>query len=166
MDATTGTLAVRRADLAGPDAAEVGRLISDYLLQTEREKAQHLGTGESVAALPARYADEAGDPARVYAHATVHLAELGPRAVGVAVVHERADSIEIKRVWVDAAARGQRAGGALLDAAVSGHDLPIRLSVWDWRDPAIRLYRSRGFVIVPSWEARPRLICMERLTPG
>lgn len=162
MDAMPNPLDVRPADLAGPDAIEVSRLVKAYLLQTEREKAHHLGTAATDSGLPARYADEVEDPARAYTHATAHLAELGGVAVGVVVVQQLAYAVEIKRVWVDPQARGQRAGGALLDAAIAGHDLPIRLSVWDWRDEAIRLYRTRGFVTVPTWDDRPRLICMEK----
>jgi len=78
------------------------------------------------------------------------------------VVQQNSGTREIKRVWVDPSARGQRVGSALLDAAMGLDDVPLRLTVWDWRDDAIRLYRKRGFTSVPSWETRPRLLCMER----
>ncbi|MFJ2356533.1 hypothetical protein [Frigoribacterium sp. NPDC087798] len=29
---------VRRADLTGSDAAQIGKLVADYLIQTERER--------------------------------------------------------------------------------------------------------------------------------
>lgn len=37
-----------------------------------------------------------------------------------------------------------------------------RQTVWDWRDDAVQLYLTRGFVGAESWEDRPRLVCMER----
>lgn len=79
------------------------------------------------------------------------------------MVQQVRDGVEIKRLWVDPRARGQRVGSALLDAACySANSLPMRLTVWDWRDDAIGLYRSRGFVAVPTWDRRPRLVCMEK----
>ncbi|RXZ73166.1 GNAT family N-acetyltransferase [Agromyces albus] len=59
-------------------------------------------------------------------------------------------------------ARGRGVGSALLDAVLQKHPEPLRLSAWDWRSDAMRLYLSRGFIRVPSWDERPRLICMER----
>lgn len=162
MAATPNALNVRPADLAGPDAIEVSRLVKAYLLQTEREKAHHLRGEAPESDLPARYAGEVEDPAHAYAHATAHLAELGGLAVGVVVLQQLGDVVELKRVWVDPRARGQGAGAALLDTAIADGDLPVRLSVWDWREAAIRLYRGCGFVTVPTWDDRPRLICMER----
>ncbi|MEV8169911.1 hypothetical protein [Microbacterium sp. NPDC077486] len=40
----------------------------------------------------------------------------------------------------------------------------VRLSVWEWRDAAIRLYTSRGFRPVDPWDDRDRLLCFESLT--
>jgi GNAT superfamily N-acetyltransferase len=158
---TPAALLVRVARLDGPDAATVSALVEAYLVQTEREKELHLGgTGDS-AALPARYRAEVDDVARAYENATVYLAELGDVATGVAVVQPRAGAREVKRVWVDPAARGRGVGSVLLEAALGGREVPTRLSVWDWRDDAIRLYRRHGFAHVPSWERRERLLCME-----
>jgi ribosomal protein S18 acetylase RimI-like enzyme len=156
-------LSVRRAEFGGRDDAAVGRLVGAYLTETEIEieKAFHLGTGASDQ-LPQRYRVEVEDPEHAYEHATVYVAELDDSPVGVVVVQENAGTREVKRVWADPGARGQRVGSALLDTALGADDLPVRLTVWDWRDDAIRLYRKRGFVSVPSWEDRPRLICMER----
>lgn len=58
--------------------------------------------------------------------------------------------------------RGRGVGSALLEAAVAATDGDVRLSVWDWRTGVIRLYESRGFAQVPSWDARERLVCMVR----
>ena len=152
---------VRPADLTGPDAGAVSRLVEAYLTQTEREKATHLGETSAGVDLPERYRDEVKHPARSYENAIVYVAELGDAPVGLAVVKQTPAAREIKRVWVDPSVRGHRVGSALIRAALRHQDLPMRLTVWDWRDDAIRLYRKHGFVYVPSWEDRPRLLCME-----
>lgn len=168
MQSDVDSVTIRGADLEGDDARAVSRLVEAYLVQTEAEKAEHLGASASVSAsvdgrgLPERYRSEVDDPRSAYAGAIVLLAELADEPVGVAVVQPSPDAREIKRVWVDPAARGRRVGSALLDAALDGHALPTRLTVWDWREAAVQLYRSRGFVEVPSWDDRPRLLCLER----
>lgn len=155
---------VRRADLAGPDAAAVAGLVRAYLVQTEREKAEQLGAGHSGGgALPERYLEEVDRPERAYENAIVHLAEVGTSPTGVVVVQQAEAVREIKRLWVDPGARGMRVGALLMDAAIGGADLPLRLTVWEWRRDAIRLYTSQGFVPVPSWDDRPHLLCMERM---
>lgn len=161
MDASSHAPRVRVADLSGSDEAAVSALVEAYLLQTEREKDAHLGGGSAAERLPGSYREEVDHPARAYEGATVFLAELDGRSVGVAVVRELVDAIELKRLWVDPRARGHRLGSALLDAVLSHRTRPVRLTVWDWRDDAITLYRSRGFVDVPSWEERARLRCLE-----
>lgn len=166
MDLGPRTGPVRTADLSGADAAAVGRLVAAYLLQTEQEKAAQLGEAPFVGVLPERYRREVDDPAAAYAGAEVLVADAGTGPTGVITVHRAGTAWEIKRVWVDPAARGQRVGGMLLDAALdfaaANGAGPVRLTVWDWREDAIALYRRRGFVAVPSWEDRARLICMER----
>lgn len=156
---------VRRADLTGSDAAQVGKLIADYLLQTEREKAEHLDGANGPTSLHEKYRHEIDDPRSAYASADVYVAELQGRLVGIAVVHADQDADELKRVWVDPAARGTGAGSALLNAAMTRDEQrPLRLTVWRWRDDAIRLYSRGGFQAVTSWDPRPDLICMERRT--
>jgi ribosomal protein S18 acetylase RimI-like enzyme len=142
----------------------VSQLVEAYLRQTEREKAAQLGGASLDAALPARYRSEIDDPATAYEDSVVHVAESDGDIVGMVVVQTNSTTREIKRLWVDPRARGQRVGSALIDAATDLRDLPVRLTVWDWRDDAIRLYRARGFETVASWEERPRLVCM-RLEP-
>lgn len=156
-------LSIRLADLTGPDAWAVSRLVEAYLTHTELEKAAHLGGSGVGTALPARYRAELDDPARAYENAQAYLADLAGAPIGVVIVQRTPTAYELKRVWVDPTARGHRVGSALIDAALSRQDLPTRLTVWDWRDDAIRLYGRRGFVPVASWEDRPRLLCMERL---
>ena len=159
----THPLTVRPADLDGPDNAAVGRLVEAYLTQTESEKAAHLGEGHDTKAhgLPERYRDEVADPRRAYAGSVVSVAEVNGSLMGLVVVQQNEAAREIKRLWVDPGARGLRVGSALMDAALTRRDLPIRLTVWDWRDGPVRLYRSRGFDLVESWDDRPRLLCME-----
>ena len=161
MQIKEGRLRVRRAEFGGRDDEAVGRLVGAYLTQTEREKAVHLGTGTGDE-LPEHYRVEVENPNHVYEHAMVYVAELNASPVGVVVVRQNAGTHEVKRVWVDPSARGERVGSALLDAVLGAGDLPLRLTVWDWRDDAIRLYRKHGFASVPSWEERSRLLCMER----
>ncbi|PXA72797.1 GNAT family N-acetyltransferase [Cryobacterium arcticum] len=161
MQTEPSPIQVRPADLTGPDSGVVSHLVEAYLRRTEFEKATHLSGLGAEADLPKRYRDEVETPARAYENATVYLAELNLLPVGVIVVQHNRANHEIKRVWVEPSARGQRVGSALIDAVLSQQDRPARLTVWDWRRDAIQLYRSRGFVPVASWEDRPRLVCME-----
>ncbi|WP_307486502.1 GNAT family N-acetyltransferase [Microbacterium trichothecenolyticum] len=69
---------------------------------------------------------------------------------------------DISRLWTTPRARGHGVGATLVAAAVDGAVPPVRLSVWDWREPATRLYRRFGFEPVPSWDDRARLVCLER----
>ena len=163
---TTGrarALIVRPADLDGPDNSAVSRLVEAYLTQTELEKAAHLGAAgdANTHELPERYRDEVDDPRGAYADSLVWVAESDGSLVGLVVVQQGESVREIKRLWVDPGARGLRVGSALMDAALTRRDLPIRLTVWDWRDGPVRLYRSRGFDLVESWDDRPRLLCLQ-----
>ena len=133
---------IRPWDPEGPDVAAVGRLVGAYLRQTEREKAAHL-RGESLpldAKLPARYRPEAEDPRSAYADATVEVAELDARIVGVLVLRPGDAATRITRLWVATDARGRGVGSALTDTAIAATAGPLRLSVWDWRSAALRLY--------------------------
>ena len=166
--AANGRSLVREADLTGPDAIEVGAAVRAYLEQTEREKRQ-LDQGaalDGAVALPDRYLPEIDDPAAAYAGHRVLVAQLGDRIVGVVVLAVRDRIAEVKRLWAAPAVRGRGVGSALLDAAVRAASglgaSEVRLSVWDWREGAVRLYESRGFARVPSWDDRARLVCMVR----
>lgn len=162
---------IRSADLTGPDALEVGAAVRAYLEQTGLEKNQHIPSPvrDTAALLPDRYLREVEDPALAYAEHRVLVAQLDGSVVGVVVLSERDGIAEIKRLWAVPAVRGRGVGSALLDAALRGAvglgAREVRLSVWDWREGAVRLYESRGFERVPSWDERERLICMVR-PPG
>lgn len=149
---------VREADLSGPDARVAGELIRAYLVQTEREILSHLGTGTAV--LSEAHEREVADLGGAYAGAAVLLAEVDGVPSGVVVI--RTSESELKRFWTAPGARGLGVGSALLDAAIASCPGDARLSVWEWRAPALRLYESRGFVRVDSWEDRAGLVCMVR----
>ncbi|GEC76270.1 GNAT family N-acetyltransferase [Microbacterium maritypicum] len=159
---------IRLADLTGPDAIEVGAAVRAYLQQTELEKSlqEHGAAPDPVPPLPERYLREVEDPAAAYAAHRVRVALLGARVVGVVVLSVRDEVAEVKRLWAEPAARGRGVGSALLDAALDDAAVlgavQVRLSVWDWRDGPVRLYESRGFERVPSWDDRERLVCMVR----
>lgn len=149
---------VREADLNGADAAVAGALIRAYLVQTESEKLAHLGRGSLV--LSDAHEREAADLSGAYADSAVLLAEVDGVPSGVVVV--RTSESELKRFWTAPEARGLGVGSVLLDAAIALCRGDARLSVWEWRAPALRLYESRGFMRVDSWEARAGLVCMVR----
>ncbi|KQR38432.1 hypothetical protein ASF80_02610 [Microbacterium sp. Leaf159] len=139
-------------------------LVRTYLLQTEAEKHEH-GRAESpvsIAALPPRYEREVADPRDSYADCTTMVAMIERQPVGVVIIRIDGGDAEIKRLWTDPDFRGRGLGSALLDAALALTSGRVRLSVWDWRAPAIRLYESRGFERVASWDDREGLVCMMR----
>lgn len=155
---------VRESRWDDADTAAVSVLVRTYLLQTEAEKHER-GRAESAApitGLPPRYERELADPRACYADCTTLVAVIEQQPVGVAIVRTDGGEAEIKRLWADPSHRGRGLGSALLDAALALTSGNVRLSVWDWRVPAIRLYESRGFVRAESWDERERLVCMVR----
>lgn len=141
----------------------MSELVRTYLLQTEAEKLEYAEASPAgLAALPPSYEREVADPVAAYAHCTTLLAMTEQGPVGVVIVRVDGGEAEIKRLWADPNLRGRGLGSALLDAALALTTGRVRLSVWEWRAPAIRLYESRGFERVASWDDREGLICMER----
>ncbi len=136
-------------------------LVAGYHLATEAEKGRPV---RAAAELPDRYRREVTDPAAAFAGDTVLVARAGGAPVGCVVL---AGGAEIKRLWVDPAARGRGVAGALIRAALAHAETAgvrcVRLSVWGWRTGAIALYERLGFVVVDSWDDRERLVCMERV---
>ncbi|SDZ05774.1 putative acetyltransferase [Herbiconiux ginsengi] len=157
---------IREADLVGADANAVGAAARDYLRQTEQEKAEQGLTAPRAddAPLPRRYQDEVDDPRSAYEGCHVLVAEVDDEVVGLVVLKPQGVVTEIKRLWAAPRLRGRGIGSALLDAAIAtgAGGGALRLSVWDWRTGAIRLYESRGFGRVASWDARDRLLCLQR----
>ncbi|WP_431072711.1 GNAT family N-acetyltransferase [Microbacterium phyllosphaerae] len=155
---------VRESRWDEADTAAVSALVRTYLLQTESEKHEHgrAAPPASITALPPRYEREVADPGASYADCTTLLAMIERRPVGVVIIRTNGGESEIKRLWADPDLRGRGLGSALLDAALALTHGRVHLSVWDWRAPAIRLYESRGFVRVKSWDERDRLVCMVR----
>ena len=149
--------------LHGPDSNSVSSLIEAYLRHTEAEKAAHgLGTFTAGDALPDAYAEEVQQPELAFAGATVLLASRAGRDVAVAVLRPLGVGAEIKRLWVHPDARGTGVGRALLDEIVRREPAHLRLSVWSWRGVARQAYLRSGFTVVPGWDQRPDLVCMER----
>lgn len=147
------------------DVTAIGTALHAYLLQTEREKTVHDAGGQLSPSgeLPERYRSEVSDPIGALAGCRILIAELDARLVGVVVLRPGAESVEIKRLWASPDVRGRGIGSALLDAAIgTAGTVPVTLTVWDWRKDVIRLYESRGFEQISSWDERPRLVCMRR----
>jgi ribosomal protein S18 acetylase RimI-like enzyme len=154
---------------AGPaDVAAIGAALREYLVQTEAEKVEQAVGGRLPASgeLPARYREEVEDPAGALAGRRTFVAELDRTVVGVVVLEPHDGSAEVKRLWAAPGVRGRGVGSALLDAAIAAAGpVPVTLTVWEWRTRVIRMYESRGFVRVTSWDERPRLVCMRRGGP-
>ncbi len=151
----------------GPSArAGLAELLAAYHMRTEAEKGVAVA---EVAGLPERYLAEIADPAAAFADGVVLVAAGADTPVGCVVVTAPSDgSVEIKRLWVDPAVRGRGVASALvraaLDHAGEAGAGTVLLSVWEWRTNAIALYERLGFTVTRSWDARDRLVCMERAT--
>jgi len=154
------TITLREASFPR-DLTSVSSLLDDYLRQTETEKAER-GIVSQADPFPARYVQEVTHPAESFLGMRVIVASEDGEDCGIVVVGTSAAGVsEIKRFWTTLSARGRGVGSALIDEALRVADRPVRLSVWEWREPAIRLYRRRGFVSVVPWDRRDRLLCLE-----
>ncbi|NEA39100.1 GNAT family N-acetyltransferase [Streptomyces sp. SID11385] len=139
-------------------------LLAAYHLRTEEEKGAPV---RDPADLPAAYLAEIEYPARAFAGATVLLATDAGTPAGCAVVRTPASApAELKRLWTSPAHRGRGVGAALMTTATAlateAGAPALRLSVWSWREDALRLYGRAGFHRVPSWESRAELVCLEK----
>ena len=138
--------------------------MGDYLVATESDKGHRMA---SVAGLPDRYRREVDHPRTVFETSIVLLAIDGASVVGCGVLAPAVEGVgEIKRLFVAPGSRGHGHAGRLVDALVEAaerrRDACVRLTVWSWREAAMRLYRARGFTDVASWDPRLDLVCMER----
>ncbi|WP_291053839.1 GNAT family N-acetyltransferase [Herbiconiux sp.] len=165
----TSTIVLELWSPGTPVDAAVASLLFGYHRQTEQEKGRAV---ETAADLPERYRTEVENTAAAFADCSLLLARTADGEPVGCVVLTAAGSDgalpEVKRLWVDPAARGLGVATALLDAAAErAHrrgDGGVRLSVWEWREGAIRLYERAGFVRTDSWDDREGLICLERVT--
>ncbi|MFD3571980.1 GNAT family N-acetyltransferase [Streptomyces sp. NPDC058667] len=152
-------------------------LLAAYHLLNEAEKGTPVTT---VAGLPAAYRAEVEDPAAAFAADTVLLAtppgEDLPAGCVVLKAPDDGQAPEIKRLWVAPEARRKGIARALLTEALrraaASRAAAVRLTVWNWREEPLALYRRLGFEPVASWDERPDLVCLEkpldvveRLTP-
>ncbi|MFJ7983606.1 GNAT family N-acetyltransferase [Streptomyces sp. NPDC094447] len=142
-------------------------LLGAYHLANQAEKGTPVA---AVAGLPDVYRGEVDDPAAAFTADTVLLAtppghDLPAACVVLKAAHgDRAP--EIKRLWVAPEARRQGLARALMAealrrAAASGASA-VRLTVWNWREEPLALYRSLGFETVASWDERPDLLCLRK----
>ncbi|MFD3531704.1 GNAT family N-acetyltransferase [Streptomyces sp. NPDC058664] len=142
-------------------------LLAAYHLLNQAEKGTPVA---AVTELPAVYRAEAEDPAAAFTADTVLLAtppgeDLPAGCVVLKAPHE-GRAPEIKRLWVAPEARRKGIakalmGEALRRASASGASV-VRLTVWDWREEPLTLYRNLGFRTVASWDERPGLVCLEK----
>jgi len=151
------TVRVREA-VFPQDAASVSSLLEEYLLQTEAEKALR-GLSSPSDSLPDRYAEQVADPAALLAGMRVIVASVEAVDCGIIIVSEREPAgSELKRFWVRPEARAQGVGTELISEALRHASRPVRLSVWEWREPAIRMYERLDFSPASSREERPGLV--------
>ncbi|MFG2835625.1 GNAT family N-acetyltransferase [Streptomyces zaomyceticus] len=142
-------------------------LLGAYHLVNQAEKGNAV---TAVAELPAVYRGEAEDPAAVFTADTVLLATPAGADLPVGCVVLKAPregrAPEIKRLWVAPEARRMGIAKALMAEALrrasASGAAAVRLTVWNWREEPLALYRSLGFEAVASWDERPDLLCLEK----
>lgn len=145
------TAALVTVEAVDPDEADARRCLDRYAA----ELATRFDTGFDVAR--SRPVDPAGMRAPV---GTFLLARVHGRAVGcVALRFRPGPEAEVKRMWVDPAARGMGVARRLLDAAEAAARAvqapALRLDTNRALVEAIALYRSSGFVEVPAFNDEP-----------
>ncbi|MER8230854.1 GNAT family N-acetyltransferase [Streptomyces sp. NPDC094049] len=164
MNALTHAAAVIEENRSHPGLAA---LLAAYHLANEERKGTPVATA---AALPASYRAETEDPATAFAADTVLLAT-GPEGappLGCVVLRapQEGRPPEVKRLWVTPGARRRGVARALmaeaLGRATAAGAGAVRLTVWAGRAEPLALYEELGFAAVPSWDARPGLLCLER----
>lgn len=154
---------VRVRTAVDADSAAVRRMLGAYHVVTEREKGRAV---EDADQLPDRYRAEIADAGP--ATGTLLLLDADGAAAGMYVLAPTPDpeTGELKRLWVEPDWRGRGLGElAVQDSIRRSGDAglrTLRLSVWEWRSGAIALYRRAGFLVCPSWDPRPGLVCLER----
>lgn len=141
LDGLAATFAVTVSEVAAPvDVAEVRRLVLAYAsAHADTPGVEYMRA--DAAGLPGPYAPPRGG---------LWLARAGDVGVGCVALRPLDGAVaEVKRMYVDPAARGNGVGRALLDALIAGarargYDT-LRLGTLDDMTAAQRLYRSLGF---------------------
>jgi len=138
------------------DAAQTTRLahlLTQYHRATEDEKERHVAAERyEKTGVHRHYVDAPPESHTVRSPVGIRSSDGRPQ-------------LELKRLWVEPAARGHGIADVLVRAAIETAEhagAVLRLSVRNWREGAIRLYERLGFTRVHSWDARPHLLCLER----
>jgi GNAT superfamily N-acetyltransferase len=144
------------------DLTDVRRLFIEY--QTEFGFTPCFqGFQDEVDHLPGKYESPRG--------ALLIARDLQGNATGMVALRptELADTCEMKRLYVTAAARGTRLGHQLLDAIIHAararNYRHMRLDTFSGKmDRAIAMYRAAGFTDVPAWYdvTTPGIICLSK----
>lgn len=117
------------------------------LLRAGEEHAESLYPAEDNFILPLDALEKPG--------VTVFVARVDGVALGMAALVVADSGAELKRMFVDDAARGQGLAGQLLDAleahARDAGVTVIRLETGNRSDAAIALYEKRGYVRIPRF---------------
>ncbi len=130
-----------------PDSDLASRLLDRYFAELGVRFPEGFDPGRTVAAPGAEL---------VPPHGAFLVARLDGRPVGCGAVRRLdARTAEIKRMWIDPAARGRGVGRRLLaaleDVARSLGCATVRLDTSAHLTEAIALYRSAGYVEIPAY---------------
>jgi GNAT superfamily N-acetyltransferase len=147
-DNPNSTIVVSPIDPSDPQARAC---VNAYIAELNRRFEAGFDPGRSISADD----EELRPPAGVLV-----LAWLGARPVGCGALKFHGDAVaDLKRMWVDGAARGHGVGRRLLieleALAASQGTRTLRLETNGTLVEAINLYRSAGYVEVPAFSDEP-----------
>ena len=147
-DNTNATIVVAPIDPSDPQARAC---VNAYVSELDTRFEAGFDPGRSISADD----EELRPPAEVLV-----LAWLGERPVGCGALKFHGDAVaDLKRMWVDSAARGHGIGRRLLTEleaiAASQGTRTLRLETNGTLVEAITLYRSAGYVEVPAFSDEP-----------
>jgi GNAT superfamily N-acetyltransferase len=147
-DNTNSTIVIAPIDPSDPDARAC---VNAYIAELDTRFEAGFDPGLSISADD----EELRPPAGVLV-----LAWLGERPVGCGALKFHGDRLaDLKRMWVDGAARGHGVGRRLLvelEAIAASRGIRmLRLETNGTLVEAINLYRSAGYVEVPAFSDEP-----------
>ena len=130
-----------------PDSTRAAVLLERYYGELEARFPGGFDAGDAATVSPAQLTPP---------HGMLLLARRGRRPVGCGAIRRLdADNAEIKRMWVDPAARGVGVGRSLLAAleraAVQLGCNTVRLDTAASLREALALYRSAGYLDIPAY---------------